>query len=729
MIAIMKKTSLGLALILSALLVVAIFAALKTDTLGNLDSLFKTTAVRGDALVCTLKTDTASPPNVSIGNITGGTGNYQCNFPGEESSSFDVYSDASCAQSYPSNCTGIGNCLITASVQDIGATPKVATHCSITVGGSGIPATGCPSGFSLSGGVCIPVSSNGTSTTNTNTTSSAQLPQTSAEIGQIKFGKVFFDTTNLASSVTSSFYFSASYKMGLVNNDGTYTPQVQDLKTAKFGNKNFLFVLTGGAVNTYDLKDPFNPKYIGSVDAYSQTVKAFLPVSSARTREIFKRIEVLDNFPYGIIYGSTDGSTQQYNITLFKIDPNSGAVSYITFYDKSSNNPYGFSVGNPRFLGNDMRLFKNGSKVYLVTYAINKNYNPSTIVGASVGQYVISIFDFSNPESSVSLVYQFSRGLGPESFSTLKGMKGVKYYVTDTQGFEVLVSQGKPYLFVRGFDGSTGGTNEFAFVHSGTEWSAFFDLSNPAIPKKIIEDRTYKIFGWFDYLGSIRGLALNDITSQYIPDSSNGRFYVTSGISQGDSLMGEATIGMKSRLNLDVMDFSKAPSLSKISEVTLREKTWNINTETYTVPGPVPSIIKPLSGLIDFEYDCYYVPDAQFGYESGGKITYIADPSKELDKAKDLLVNKDKTALGNCTPTAVAMLPIDSKTFAVYRARTLYAEVDKVTLSTSSPAGNMSTSVSGTGNQIPQTTSSLTRTPFSFNSLLNIFKRIINQDR
>jgi hypothetical protein len=721
----MKKT-LGFTAILLVVSIIAVFAIANTDILGKLTPYLKISVVKGDALLCTLKADTASPPNVSIVSITGGTGNYQCNFPGEESSSFDIYSAASCAQSHPSNCTGIGNCLITVGVQDIGVTPKVATHCSITVGGSGIPATGCPSGFSLSGGVCIPVSSNGTSTINTNTTSSAQLPQTSTEIGQIKFGKVFFDTTNLASSVTSSFYFSASYKMGLVNNDGTYTPQVQDLKTAKFGNKNFLFVLTGGAVNTYDLKDPFNPKYIGSVDAYSQTVKAFLPVSSARTREIFKRIEVLDNFPYGIIYGSTDGSTQsgtlqQYNITLFKIDPNSGAVSYIAFYDKSSNNPYGFFAGDPRFSGNDMRLFRNGGKVYLVTYAINKNYNPSTIAGVSVGQYLISIFDFSNPESGVSLVYQF-----PKSIGSTAQLRGLTYNVAPTAGFETLVSQGKPYLFVEGFDGSS--SNEFNFVHSGTEWSAFFDLSNPANPQKIIEDRTYKIFGWFDYLGSIRGLALNNISSQYIPDSSNGRLYVTSGITQGDSLMGEPEVGFKSRFNLAVMDFSKAPLLSKISEVTLREMIWGINSETYVVPGPQPSIIKALSGLIDFEYDsgssdCYSTQFAQFGYESGGKVTYIADPSKELDKGKDLL--KDKPVSGvycKFVPTAVAIFSVDSKTFAVYRARTLYAEVDKVTLSSSSAAPP-------TGIQQPTQQPKISISPptFNFNSLLRIFRRILNK--
>ncbi len=749
---------------------VAVISAMKTDVLRPF---LGATAASSGTLSCSLKSDSASPPNTSIKSITGGTGNYECNFPEEESSGFPIYSSASCSASHPSNCTGIGTCPVVATVRDVGVKPNTYVSCMISVTGEGIPVTGCPSGFSLVAGQCVGSvnnnprnnnNNNNNNDNNNNTSTTVSLPQFSNSVGQINFEKVFFDSTNLVT--TSSYAISQRIK-----DDGTYLPQVQDMKIARFGSKTFLFLLTGGAIKTYDLADPFNPKYVGSTDLYSQTVEALSSVTaksqypSQPSRWIFQNMEIIDNFNYGIMFGSSNynpGSTNP--ITVFKINPNTGVISYVNFYN-NSNNPYGFYSGDSRYttvtVGSQMKLFSQGGKVYLVTYANDKNYNPST--GGAV-DHLVSIFDFTNPESNISLLYQLP-GIG----DVQKSKDGsTSYYPIDIYGFNIVNSGGKNYLFVTGDAGSFY-DNDFGFVHSGTEWTFIFDLSNPSNPKQIVGGKGYQLYGWFDYMGGRTGLAMNNITNSYIFDPITKNFYVTSGITQGNSLMGRPINNFDNRFNLAVMDFSTPPTFKKISDITLRR---GISGEqaTYAVVGPDPLLIRSSGGFIDFEYmapknqvvststdtgvygahqasninnsNCRGNQFALMGVEKNGTLTYIADPNNELDKAKDNIKNQSsiKYDMYNSqdiycllSPSAVAILPVDSKTVAVYRGRTFYAEADKVSLTSASsyvPPVFTPITTTGTGIRTVISTSSvpssnnLNFSIFSFQNLLNIFKKI-----
>ncbi len=765
--------------------VIAVFSAAKTNVLYPF---LNAVAVSSGGVSCSLQADSASPPNVSIKSITGGTGNYECNFPEEEMSGFPIFSKASCSASHPSNCTGIGTCPVIATVRDVGVNPNKYVSCVISVTGQGIPATGCPSGFSLVAGQCVGSNNNNNNNKNNNNdnnnnnnnntgSSTVQLPQFSNSVGQINFKKIFFDSTNL---VTTSSYFLSDR----IQDNGTYLPQAKDMKIAKFGSKTFLFLLTGGAIKTYDLADPFNPKYVGSTDLYSQTIEALSSVTAKSqdprwpSRWTFQNIEVVDNFQYGIIFGSSDynvsynpGSTNP--ITVFKINPNTGAISYVNFYN-SSNNPYGFYSGDNKYttvtVGSQMKLFSQNNKVYLVTYANDKNYDPNKGGGSG---HLVSIFDFTNPESNISLLYQLP-GVGDVQKSKGGGGGGIDYYPIGIYGFNIINSGDKNYLFVTGDAGSFY-DNDFGFVHAGTAWSFIFDLSNPSNPQQIVSGKGYQLYGWFDYLGGRTGLALNNITNSYVFDPLTKHLYVSSGITQGNSLMGRPINGFDNRFNLADMDFSTPPTLKKISDITLRRGISG-EESTYAVVGPDPLLIKSLGGFMDFEYmapksyvnststdihvcganqgfcngysnssnlssaKCYDNQFALMGVENNGSLTYIADPTNELDKAKDGIKNKNSVSTTYYTknmycllnPTAVAVLPIDSKTVAVYRARTFYAEVDKVSLNSDSfnvPSTSTSTTIIGKTTTITSTgttpsSNSLNFSMFSFQNLFNIFKKI-----
>jgi len=566
----------------------------------------------------------------------------------------------------------------------------------------------------------------------------AVFPQVNTSAGSVLFQKVFFDNTDNPD-------ISLPQR---VTENGTKVHVARDLAVASFGSKKFLFQLTGTDVWVYDITaDPFNPALVQGGDLTDQSLGAFDPQYFRGEYAIsMSYLQVADGVPYGIVGGGRrGGSGQTPFFAIFRIDPATGNVSYVHRL---------FGSGAGFYPDENGGIFVVGGKAYLVG---------QTTEGAP------AIFDFSNPQTlPLPLVHEFPYPYMNDRGEELQFEEGT----TQNSGLRfmrpnlVFTSGQTPYLLM--YASAFGSYNDEGYLHSMTEWSFLWDLSSPSSPTLVDKGKTKDWLKMREYLTSQeRSLSLV-YPQNYAFDSILGNLFATAGIGAGnttpigpsnadyndpDVVAGiveqleeanrnirqtQASFRARTQLGVYSLDSSR---LSAISVIPLAEQD---HMDTYRYPK-APRIVETLGGIVDLEYfidantfssskDCYSFDQARIAYQQNGNMVYLTQENDpQLSAFRSHLKNASGKIRGGygdqcvLAPSAVALVRVNANTVAAYRAKNLYAEVDKITVAGSIPQGGAGGGeVVPPQGPLPPVGSSLQNpTLYSFNNLLNVFGRIL----
>jgi hypothetical protein len=677
-----------------------IFSIIKINIFGTSLSYLKAVASTTNNLSCTLKTDMSSPLNIYIDKIIGGTGKYQCSFPEEELSGLPIYSSSSCSSPHPSNCPLGVNCTITASVWDTGAVSKSLTYCSLTFKGNG-PAvnTQCTTGFGINGvGQCSGNNSGNLTATSSNPTdNSANVvgrDGSDGSSGQWSGGG--FKVSDLMSYLSFSPYQLQYIKTiaqayGDISNAnpfaidgdlswrrGIYPDQI---KIANYGNKRILFLGAGGYILVYDVTDSSNPiKLSDFLTSDLSILKDGLASGYPSVRNIY----VSDDFNYLILdirMSAYSGSTE---IAVLNFDSSTGKLTL-------KSEQFDFENYNSNSSPSFWKIYKggDGNNYFIASpeiYSIDKNGKLQKVNSLHFSDYYIYAVTNNN---GTYLLSGLDTSLSPTSDKKIKGYD-ISNPISIKKLDDVSLSLFRDY-YPMSFDSQS---NRLYFWSSENNELAVVDLSNfPKVSNpvkfKINRDILRLMDSWINPL------------SQYIHASSSD-FIVPN-----------------------------VPPQQGFKSIDVNWEPYNLNSSNFIVSNNVMSI----AGLpISLKASTSDFGDAKSEIESkfGKYINQLLKPQfivsfADINHPKLIGVITGRRSSYDTGTTAEDEWYRDISYIGgyLYRADIRRADVWKLG---NPPAQSARGASGGTGlsnSSISTTTiQNLQQTLFSFQNLLNIFKRI-----
>ncbi len=474
--------------------------------------------------------------------------------------------------------------------------------------------------------------------------------------------------------------------------------KILDAKIVELYGKKFLIVSTQNKhLLVYDASNQFSPVLLKDNDLSGSNVSAFYLV-------------VLDNFNYVFAWGGNSA-----NYGSFKIEQD-GSASLVKSYK-----PDQYSVTQPNLV---FGLFRGLD---------GKAYG----FGGNGGDGWLTIYDVSDP-ANISEIGSYQDGLVGNHCGNygLIGLDRPLQWNTSQQGNKLYLVTHADQCVQR--------------LHtSGDARIYIFDVSDPKNPQL---SHQYELSGSFNHIPSDATKAEQTFLfggiADIAVDSNSGKvfdFYRTVFDWQGPSWSQIANIVhgtlFRYRTGLVTLSLQSDGSLKELSRALLCEQKgpmYDGGGPQYYRCGDVDGNDKNTQGGYDYSarnsqqnYNGVFLlsgpgNSGQVGLlRSDNSFVVIPDTAGEMTKFKTAI--KDSSYYSNIYNPAIngVVTQVDSKTFAIYQFDSYSLSVVKVLLSQSLVGGSKNPSPPVTG-VAPSANVPLTSPAFSFNALLNIFRRILN---
>jgi hypothetical protein len=552
---------------------------------------------------------------------------------------------------------------------------------------------------------------------------SATLPTLNSSVATATFQKIVLDLSNAKTTI----------------NGYTYRSMINDMVQYKMGGKNYLLVKTSltanstGSIYVYDITNPLAPVFLkqNTVDLSSNDM--------ANPQFI-----ILDDYPYFILTNA--GKTTE----VFKLDA-TGSISLVKTLDISTASP--------------IYLVRVGNKVYLAAYAAD---NSTLYPNNDPYKNGIVTKDAVNNEGSgrrqvpaytnAILFYDVTNGINsPNKSDIISGMR-----VKNQNSFDLTEDITWPYSskannsFVLNFSNDTYFGMYWYWIvhrlHSSSKNLMVLNVTDIFNPTLVVDGQNdsevAKIFnqslditplenGWLDYQSSF--VTLIDATTKTavhwydVHVAGLGLFAPTFDANTVRENLNKA------RLRDYVAGYSLTSSTPVFNEIsgtrTVVCEQRGGDEDTNNACGRKGDSNYPFNS-IDFGQPIAYKSGliisstGKIGLISGNQISF-ADTSAEFLKYKNFLDNAEVYSgnyQGNTNSFPVAdgiIASAGNNSFAVFVNKDYHVELVKIVTSSSIPtSGGGGGGIGANGNVSTTTLQTLQQSLFSFQNLLNIFKRI-----